>query len=107
MARSKLEYYLSVHPSMPKAMAEQIFVDVMAVGSSVDRQGNAVLQKVGRRCTFRKSMHNTKEFKRNKYEAPDEMAEATFTPRIGRSPRKTQYRSKSVKSLKADLTSWQ
>merc|ERR1719253_129633 len=35
------------------------------------------------------------------------MEECNFTPRIGRAPIKSQFRSKSCKGLKAELTSWQ
>jgi hypothetical protein len=64
-----------------------------------------VIQKIGRKCQYRKP--DKLDYKREKYAPPDEMAEATFTPRIGRTPRKSQFRSRSCKALKNALTSWQ
>merc|ERR1719335_771395 len=82
-----------------------MLMDVMAVGSSVDQSGDVSLQKVARRCTYKRP---TSSFKRPKYEAKNELAECSFTPRIGRHPAPSLYRSRSV-ALKRDdkLTTWQ
>jgi hypothetical protein len=105
MARPKLSWYLDTHGRLPFNVAEQMFVDAMAVGSSVGESGEVVLQKVARRCNYKKP---TSSFKRPKYEPRDELAECSFTPRIGRHPARSLYRSRSV-ALKRDglLTSWQ
>jgi hypothetical protein len=105
MARPKLAWYLDTHGRLPFNITEQMLVDAMAVGSSVDASGEVVLQKVARRCNYKKP---TSSFKRPKYEPKDELAECSFTPRIGRHPAPSLYRSRSV-ALKRDglLTSWQ
>jgi hypothetical protein len=105
MARPKLAWYLDTHGTLPFSIMEQMLVDAMAVGSSVDQSGEVLLQKVARRCNYKRP---TSSFKRPKYEPKDELAACSFTPRIGRAPAPSLYRSRSV-ALKRDglLTSWQ
>ena len=50
MARPKLTWYLDTHGRLPFDIAEQMLVDSMAVGSTVDADGEVYLQKVARRC---------------------------------------------------------
>jgi hypothetical protein len=105
MAKPKLSWYLDTHGCLPFDVAEQMMVDCLAVGSSIDESGEVVLQKMARRCNYKKP---SSSFKRPKYEPKDELAECSFTPRIGRKPAPSLYRSRSV-ALKRDarLTSWQ
>lgn len=107
MARGKMQFLLNKDEKMSRSVASQILVDTMAVGTSMDKSGEPQIQKLSPR---RSPVGKDKDFERERHipTVERELQEATFTPRIGRAPRKschTQYRAKSAKALAQTLTS--
>jgi len=112
MSRPKLAGYVETNGSLPFSEAEKMFMQAMAIGSSV-QDGEVVLQKLP---AYRRPQ-KFEGFKRVKYEPPDELEGCTFTPHKASprrpAPKKRLFRTppslSSAAGVKRDelLTSWQ